>query len=127
MPRIKVLRPFCLRLGRSHAPREFAVGEHEISEAELGHWFFRACLAEGRAVLLPEEAEAEEKALQLETAPQEAEDGPPVLETAPEEDAPAVKAADPSNDDPGPVTQEAPEMKAAGRKAAKTTAKDYRP
>jgi hypothetical protein len=50
MPRIHVLQPFVLRIGQTRVV--YDVGVHEISEADLGHWFVQACIKDGRAVPL---------------------------------------------------------------------------
>lgn len=52
---VRVVRPFSLRLRPGAPAREFAAGRCAVNEEECGHWFFRACLAEGRAVLEPGE------------------------------------------------------------------------
>jgi hypothetical protein len=49
MSRIKVLRPFSLRLSRFTPPRAFTIGEHEISEKEEKNWFMQACIKDGWA------------------------------------------------------------------------------
>lgn len=51
MPIIKVKKPFALRL-QSGEKIKFPIGTHEVSEETLKHWFVKACLDEGRAILL---------------------------------------------------------------------------
>jgi hypothetical protein len=103
MPKIIVTKPF--RLASERVPaRLFAPGEHEISEAELGHWFVKACLREGRAVLAPlpvpmdepplekvEEAEADEDAAEEKQAETPAASAPAESAPAEAEPAPAKK------------------------------------
>jgi hypothetical protein len=62
MPRILVTKPFKARFDRTSAgKRDFAVGEHTLTQAELEDWFVQACIADGRAELLPDvEATADE-------------------------------------------------------------------
>ena len=50
MHKINVIQPFALRMDGSR--REFSVGEHTLSRAELDHWFTQACIAAGRARLV---------------------------------------------------------------------------
>lgn len=59
MPTIEVLQPFGLRLDSSTPRRDFGHGVHEVSDAELDHWFMQACLKDKRAVLV-EDKEATE-------------------------------------------------------------------
>jgi len=56
MKKIKVIHPFSLRPGSGQPVRVFTAGIHEISDEELGHWFVKDCLKEGRAALLAYEA-----------------------------------------------------------------------
>jgi len=51
MCKILVIHPFSLRLDSDAPVREFAEGEHTLSEAEYEHWFVQGCIAEGRAKL----------------------------------------------------------------------------
>lgn len=69
MPVITVVKPFGLRLGSGRDRRDFAIGEHVVSDEELAHWFVQACLKDGRAVLAVESVPEEE------TAPEGAGDG----------------------------------------------------
>ena len=55
--RIRVTKPFTVRFDKE-TRREFGKGEHELTKAELGHWFVAGCIAEGRATVLPEETPA---------------------------------------------------------------------
>lgn len=55
MPILKVVKPFILRISGNDAAftrREFTVGEHQVGQAELGHWFVQACIKDGRAFVL---------------------------------------------------------------------------
>jgi hypothetical protein len=52
MPKIQVLQPFVLRDGERRIV--FDVGTHDVTDAELSHWFVQACIADGRAVPLGE-------------------------------------------------------------------------
>lgn len=54
---IKVIHPISLRPGTGRPVREFPAGVHSIDEEEYGHWFIKACLRDGRAVLLADEIE----------------------------------------------------------------------
>ena len=59
MYKILVILPFSLRMDSDTPVREFAAGKHTLSEEEYGHWFVQGCIAEGRAELLGETADAE--------------------------------------------------------------------
>jgi hypothetical protein len=96
MPKIKVVSPFALRLDNKTPRREFRVGDHEVNEAELSHWFIKACLADGRAVLLaPAPKQAPAKAPDIDPAKEPEDTKAPAsdVEAAPAftapEDAPA--------------------------------------
>ncbi|SBV95544.1 hypothetical protein KL86DPRO_10886 [uncultured delta proteobacterium] len=54
--KITVIHPFSLRLASDKPVREFPAGVHDITEEEHGHWFLKACLKEGRALPLADEA-----------------------------------------------------------------------
>ena len=50
MPKIKVVHPFVLN--EPTGPVPFTVGDHDISPAQLKHWFLQGCIADGRAYLV---------------------------------------------------------------------------
>ncbi|MCL1939542.1 MAG: hypothetical protein FWG04_02640 [Desulfovibrionaceae bacterium] len=56
---IIVIHPFKLRLNSETPVRDFAEGEHTLSEEEYGHWFVQSCIQEGRAALPAEEGDAQ--------------------------------------------------------------------
>ena len=83
MVRIKVNRPIALTLGPTDNlfdaisgknTREMKPGIHEVSEAELGHWFIQALIADGAVEVLAEpasEPEAVDAEVIEEAAPEE--------------------------------------------------------
>jgi hypothetical protein len=74
MAKIKVIKPFGLVLGKGVPLHDFTVGEHDISDVELEHWYMQACIKEGRAVLVAE-APAETAEVSADVVP-EASNGP---------------------------------------------------
>lgn len=86
MAQIRVFRPFYLNTVPGSPARLFAPGVHTLTEAEVGHWYVRACVKDGLA---------EDMAAPVTEAPK-AEDAPvaepetPVDETTPDTTPEAV-------------------------------------
>ena len=62
MHKIKVTRPFSLRLGSGQPLRAFSPGTHDISDEEMAHWFVQACINDGLAELVSAELAQKEAA-----------------------------------------------------------------
>ena len=106
MARIKVIEPFALRLSSEHKRRSLGRGIHEVSQAELDHWFLKDCLASGRAVLLAEEKEAK-------AAPTQKSESDPVKKVAAKK-TPAKKAA-PKTAKKKVAKEKAPDVPSGGK------------
>jgi hypothetical protein len=57
MKKISVSHEFRVRFAPGGTRREFTPGVHELSEEELGNWFVQGCIREGRAAVLPDDAD----------------------------------------------------------------------
>lgn len=57
MKKISVSSTFSVRFASGKKLRVFTPGMHELSEEELGNWFVQGCIREGRAAVLPDDAD----------------------------------------------------------------------
>ncbi|WP_448875223.1 Rho termination factor N-terminal domain-containing protein [Desulfobulbus propionicus] len=57
MKKISVSSTFSVRFASGKKLRVFTPGVHELSEEELGNWFVQGCIREGRAAVLPDDAD----------------------------------------------------------------------
>lgn len=59
MASIKILKTFHLRLSSKAEKRSFEAGKtYALSAEEFKHWFVQGCIADGRAIEVPDEADA---------------------------------------------------------------------
>jgi hypothetical protein len=57
MKKISVSSTFSVRFASGKKLRVFTPGVHELSEEEIGNWFVQGCILEGRAAVLPDDAD----------------------------------------------------------------------
>ena len=57
MKKISVSSTFSVRFASGKKLRVFTPGVYELSEEELGNWFVQGCIREGRAAVLPDDAD----------------------------------------------------------------------
>lgn len=60
MPEIIVTKGFRFRPGAGEPMRDLPPGRHELTAAEMDHWFVKGCIEEGRARLAPAKASAKQ-------------------------------------------------------------------
>ena len=60
MPVIKVIHGFAMRLNSSTPKRTFKAGQrYKLTREEMNHWFVQGCIAEGRAIEVPEKPDTD--------------------------------------------------------------------